>query len=93
MADLRLLPAPRVAEWAWQFQAACRGIDTSVFFHPDNERGPARIQRELQAKAICARCLVRDECLRSALMTRESYGVWGGTSPEDREALLARRPA
>ncbi len=93
MADLRRLPPPREGDWDWQALAACRSSDTSIFYHPDNERGPSRMRRELRAKAICATCSVLDNCLRWALGTREPYGIWGGTSPEEREALLARRPA
>lgn len=31
-----------------------------------------------RAKAICARCPVREECLEGALERREPAGVWGG---------------
>jgi WhiB family transcriptional regulator, redox-sensing transcriptional regulator len=93
MAEVRRLPAPRQGDWDWQVNAACRGTDTSNFYHPENERGPSRVKREMRAKAVCAGCSVIENCLRWALETREPYGVWGGLSPEDRESLLARRLA
>jgi WhiB family redox-sensing transcriptional regulator len=93
MAEVRRLPAPRQGDWDWQVNAACRGTDTSNFYHPENERGPSRVKREMRAKAVCAGCPVIENCLRWALDTREPYGVWGGLSPEDRESLLARRLA
>jgi len=31
-----------------------------------------------RAKAICAKCPVRQECLDGALARREPWGVWGG---------------
>ena len=93
MAEVRRLPAPRQGDWDWQVNAACRGTDTSNFYHPENERGPSRVKREMRAKAVCAGCSVIENCLRWALDTREPYGVWGGLSPEDRESLLARRLA
>ena len=93
MAEVRRLPAPRQGDWDWQVNAACRGTDTSNFYHPENERGPSRVKREMRAKAVCAGCSVVENCLRWALDTREPYGVWGGLSPEDRESLLARRLA
>jgi hypothetical protein len=31
--------------------------------------------------------------LRWALAAREPYGVWGGTSAEERELMLSRRSA
>jgi WhiB family redox-sensing transcriptional regulator len=93
MTEVRRLPAPRVGDWDWQVDAACRGLDTARFYHPENERGPSRMHREKQAKAVCARCPVIAECLRWALSAREPYGVWGGLSAEERESLLQRRPA
>lgn len=93
MAEVRRLPAPRQGDWDWQVNAACRGTDTSNFYHPENERGPSRVKREMRAKAICAGCPVIENCLRWALDTREPYGVWGGLSPEDRESLISRRLA
>jgi WhiB family redox-sensing transcriptional regulator len=74
-------------------QAACRGIDTSVFYHPENERGPSRRRRESHAKQICQTCPVLANCLRWALAAREPYGVWGGLSVEEREALLSGQTA
>ena len=93
MGEVRPLPAPHTRDWAWQERAACRGRDTATFYHPENERGASRLRRELRAKAICAGCLVTENCLRWALATREPYGVWGGLSTEEREELLASRPA
>lgn len=89
MAEVRRLPLPRHGTWDWQLHAACRGTDTAVFYHPENERGPSRRRREQQAKQICRPCPVAANCLSWALTMRESYGVWGGLSVEEREALLA----
>jgi WhiB family redox-sensing transcriptional regulator len=93
MAEVRRLPAPRLGDWDWQVLAACRGIDTANFYHPENERGPSRAKREMRAKAVCATCPVIQNCLRWALSTREPYGVWGGLSAEEREAVLTRKLA
>jgi WhiB family redox-sensing transcriptional regulator len=93
MAEIRRLPAPREGDWDWQLAAACRGLDTAAFYHPENERGPSRTGREMRAKAVCATCPVIDSCLRWALTAREPYGVWGGLSVEEREALLAEKSA
>lgn len=93
MAEVRRLPAPREGDWDWQVDAACRGLDTANFYHPENERGPSRVRRERQAKAICATCPVIENCLRWALAAREPYGVWGGMSADERELLLSRRTA
>jgi WhiB family transcriptional regulator, redox-sensing transcriptional regulator len=73
--------------------AACKGADTDLFFGPDAEFVSARQQREAEAKAICARCPVRDACLAYALDTREAYGIWGGLNEDERRTILRRRRA
>lgn len=93
MADVSRLPGPNADIWDWQLHGACRGEDPGIFFHPEGERGPARAARESAAKAICGRCPVLNECAAHALAVREPYGVWGGLSEDDREAIYAgRRP-
>lgn len=70
--------------WDWQKDAACRGMSTSTFFHPDNERGDARRHRIRAAKAVCGRCPVVEQCRRHALKVAEPYGIWGGLSEAER---------
>jgi WhiB family transcriptional regulator, redox-sensing transcriptional regulator len=82
------LPGPIEQAWTWQFRGACRGEAASVFFHPDNERGPARRARENRAKEFCARCEVLLECREFALATKEPYGVWGGLTENERWEIL-----
>lgn len=91
MSDLTRLPGPIAEHWEWQQYAACTGLGTDRFFHPDGERGQSRAGRERQAKAVCAGCPVRRQCADHALRVREPYGVWGGLSEDDREQILARR--
>ncbi len=94
MADIRRLPTPVAEVWDWQLHGSCRGESTSLFFHPDGERGPARARRQAAAKAVCGKCPVIDACLKHALSVREPYGVWGGMSEDEREAVyLSRREA
>ena len=93
MAEIRRFPALHEGDWDWQLSAACRGLDTASFYHPENERGPSRMRREMRAKAVCANCPVIQNCLRWALAAREPYGVWGGLSVEEREALLTGKSA
>jgi WhiB family redox-sensing transcriptional regulator len=95
MSDLSRLPGPVADVWDWQLHAACRGLPSEVFFHPDNERGPARAARDEAAKAVCAGCPVQIQCRAHALDVREPYGVWGGMSEDerDRQYLTLRRAA
>ncbi|WP_441245685.1 WhiB family transcriptional regulator [Kitasatospora sp. McL0602] len=90
MADFSRLPGPNADLWDWQLSAACRGVDSSLFFHPEGERGAARSSREASAKEVCMRCPVRTECAAHALAVREPYGVWGGLTEDEREELMGR---
>jgi WhiB family redox-sensing transcriptional regulator len=89
MSNVRRLPGPIDELWDWQRLGACRGRDSSQFFHPDGERGSSRNRRETKAKAVCVTCPVRAQCAAHALAVREPYGVWGGFSESERLRLLA----
>lgn len=73
----------------WRLRARCRGMDPAVFFHPDGERGHARARRAAYAKAVCAECPVVQTCGESSLERNERFGVWGGMSEDERDAILA----
>lgn len=88
MASIKYLPRPVTEVYDWQQQAACRGLDSSVFFHPSGERGPSRADRAQRAKEICARCPVLRQCREHALASHEPYGVWGGLTEEERDRML-----
>jgi WhiB family redox-sensing transcriptional regulator len=40
---------------------------------------------------ICAGCQVQRECLEFALVHGQVYGIWGGTTPEDRQRDRRRK--
>jgi WhiB family redox-sensing transcriptional regulator len=80
--------ARRFFAWEWQLDAACAGLDTSLFYQADNERGASVRLREKKAKAICATCPVITNCLNDALANNEPYGVWGGMSADERYRLV-----
>ncbi len=58
----------------WREHAKCAGKG-DLFFDD---------LRDQQAKAICADCPVREQCLDHAVRTPEQYGVWGGMTPRER---------
>jgi WhiB family transcriptional regulator, redox-sensing transcriptional regulator len=70
---------------AWQNSAACRNVDTELFF-PIGRTGRAAAEAR-QAKAICARCPVRQPCLTYALATHQAYGIWGGYDEDERRVM------
>ena len=73
----------------WQHRGLCRASDSTVFFPPAHfEHKPEREAREAKAKAICAGCPVRGQCLEWALAVREPHGVWGGRSESERKQML-----
>ena len=60
-----------------------------MFFPPNRpELKDERLIRERKAKAICAVCPVRVECLNYAIRIREPHGVWGGLNEIERRAML-----
>jgi len=73
----------------WRQRAACRGLNTELFF-PVGASGGALDQIEL-AQAVCARCPVVKDCLSWALDTGQTNGIWGGKTEEQRRALRRHR--
>lgn len=84
-AEADSLPPALAERWVWQLHAACRGTDGAWFFPPDREFARARARRVARAKAVCAGCPALLQCREFAATTRQSFGVWGGLSEEDRE--------
>ena len=74
----------------WRDQAACRHCSPELFF-PAGTTGAA-VHEIAAAKAVCAACPVQSQCLRFALRTGQAYGIWGGTTEDERVSLrrLAR---
>jgi WhiB family redox-sensing transcriptional regulator len=73
----------------WRSSGACRSVDPDLFF-PISSTGSAAKQIA-RAKVICAGCRVRRECLEFALSHVQTYGIWGGTTPDERQRDRRRR--
>lgn len=69
----------------WRHQAACKGEDPELFF-PVSDVGPSIEQIE-RAKSFCQNCPVLNECLREALEAGLDFGIWGGTTEQERRVL------
>jgi WhiB family redox-sensing transcriptional regulator len=69
---------------SWRNQAACRGLDPSIFYPPSDEEAE-------MAKAVCDTCTVREACLEHALGRREKEGVWGGCTEKERRRIIRQR--
>jgi len=74
-------------EMSWDETWACAA---PCAFAPDDLF--VRGAEQHQAKAVCATCPVRSECLAEALDNKIEWGVWGGLTERERRALLQRRP-
>ncbi|MHB1762639.1 MAG: WhiB family transcriptional regulator [Acidimicrobiales bacterium] len=82
MPDPALRHAAEDELCSWADQGRCKGLDPDMFF-PTRGADGATIAA---AKAVCAECPVRSECLAWALR-HEKFGIWGGTSEKERRAL------
>ena len=68
----------------WRERAACRGIDTDVFFDVD---GVFTLERLNKAKSICSDCEVQDDCLMYAVDNNIVAGIYGGMTRKNRLAI------
>lgn len=66
----------------WQERAACRGMDTNLFFPVRGEKVAEEVE------AACDSCSVRRECGEAGL---REFGIWGGLSERARRRTR-RRP-
>lgn len=81
-----ITPAARFTldDQPWADRALCAQTDPEAFF-------PEKGHSTREAKATCAACPVRTQCLEYALDHSERFGIWGGLSEKERRKLIARR--
>ena len=90
LSDAARLLSPQLLQEArsdaargWAARALCVGFDPEAFFPPGDD--PA-----IEARAICAACPVRGECLAYAVIADERFGIWGGLDPRQRRTVRRR---
>ena len=71
---------------AWRRYANCLGVDPDLFF-------TSRGQATREAKSVCQGCVVRQQCLDTALANGEKNGLWGGLSVRERRDVQRLRKA
>jgi WhiB family redox-sensing transcriptional regulator len=69
----------------WRDAAACAKASDVDFFAP-----PENLAESNRARALCASCPVRDECLAFAIDSNQTEGIWGGMTPQERSKLRRR---
>jgi WhiB family redox-sensing transcriptional regulator len=67
----------------WRAEGACVTADPDLFF--PFATGAVAARQANQARRICMSCPVRVQCLQFAMDVGEAHGVWGGTTPEERQ--------
>lgn len=76
----------------WRHHAACRSACNPDLFFTTGYTDPA-LRQIAEAKAVCRRCPVTEDCLAWAIATGQDAGVWGGLGEDERRdlnRLLAR---
>ena len=73
----------------WRLRASCRTEPTESFF-PEREGGRGT-QLAAEAQAVCHTCPVRQQCLDYALSDAAIFGIWGGTTDQDRRRIRRER--
>ncbi|MEO9329921.1 WhiB family transcriptional regulator [Gordonia aurantiaca] len=76
-------PADRVA--TARIDLPCQVADADLWFADD----PRDLER---AKALCADCPLKAQCLQAALDRAEPWGVWGGEIFERGVVIARKRP-
>lgn len=72
----------------WRSLGACASAQSDLFFPLSSTTVCA--PQIAAAKAICARCQVRRQCLGFALRTRQQHGIWGGFTEDERRKEVQR---
>ena len=81
--DPRDLPKQVGPPDSWQERAACYGLDPEVFFPTTEEEAGLALSH-------CRICRVKEMCLAWAVQNGERYGVWGGTTEQQRRRMIRR---
>lgn len=69
-----------IPETGWWHHAACKGMDTEIWFP-----GHGYDTRWNRARKICMQCPVRTLCLNDAIKHNDEYGMFGGLTPTERK--------
>ena len=76
---------------SWRVDAKCKDMDTELWYPPRDKD----LYKDIadQSKAVCLGkdgrppCIVKNECLLYADKMEDTYGIWGGMSHRERNAL------
>lgn len=66
----------------WQLETNCNLENSELFFS-------VLASKVAKAKALCNECPVANKCLEFALEEEIEFGIFGGTTPEERKQLVS----
>lgn len=78
------LPESALPMGPWVADAACKGINTNLFY-------PERGEPTRHALEVCKPCVVKAECLQYAIDNSERWGIWGGMTERQRRQIRSDR--
>jgi WhiB family redox-sensing transcriptional regulator len=83
------LAGTRLPDFAVDARRACATADPRLFFPEHGDVGRAANGRA--AIEVCNLCPFVNECREYAVPITDLYGVWGATTPADRQQIRIRR--
>ena len=63
-------------------------FDPELFFPISHEE---QLRSLPMIRKICGSCVHQTECIQYAIDNREQHGIWGGTTPAEREAVWKKQ--
>ncbi|MGW1624024.1 WhiB family transcriptional regulator [Streptomyces sp. NPDC002172] len=75
----------------WRERGACLRVDPDLFF-PIGDGSLTQVQIT-EAKAVCRRCPVMEQCLGWAMRVERVEGIWGETTEGERRLMRRRDDA
>lgn len=72
----------------WRQKALCHKRNNNFWYPPMDAEVPEHYYSV--ARAVCQVCPVWETCLKDG--TKETWGMWGGLTPQERQALTNENP-
>jgi hypothetical protein len=79
---------------AWHEDAACRDKPQEWFYGDEDRADKARhhpsltVNEVARARDVCNECPVQMQCLEWAIVNREEFGIWGGSTAGQRKRWI-----
>lgn len=70
----------------WREAAACKGLDSDLFYPAKNFADNTK-----EAREICESCPVNKQCLEVSVRNSEPFGIWAGLTNRQRRTLKQQR--